>query len=673
MTTAVLGIDAGGTFTDFVLCRFSDAGPELTVHKVLSTPDNPARAILQGIRDLGLMAVARQGGLRIVHGSTVATNALLEGRLARTALVTNRGFADLLTIGRQTRPTLFELEFPPTTPPVPAALCLETGGRIGSDGTVLEPLTDADLADLLYRLKAANPQAIAINLLFSFLDDSAERRIESAIAAWDATRVVSRSSAVLREAREYERGIATWLNAALGPAVAGYLRNLAAELPAVSLQIMQSSGDTLPAGHAADHAVHLLLSGPAGGLQGLRYLGHLMGETRLLSFDMGGTSTDVALLDGAPQLTTEATVAGYPIGVPMVDMHTIGAGGGSVADLDAGGMLTVGPHSAGADPGPACYGRGGLRATVTDANLVLGYLPATTALAGGLPLDRGAACAAVGALADRAGLSMEAMAAGILQVANAHMAAALRLISVQRGHDPRRYTLACFGGAGGLHVCALAESLGMTRALMPVHAGVLSALGMLAAVPGRGFSRTVNLPLTPTLSPVVDGLLSELTETARETLAAEGGSIASLRAAATVDLCYAGQSSTLSLPWTDAATAIAAFHEAHARRYGFSQRGPVQLVTLRLRLSQSDKLPALRDMATVTGGKVRPAVEVYGLDTPVPVLSRAELPVATPWHGPMIVVDTAATLFVAPGWTVSRDDLGNLLLCHEEVPGRLSK
>jgi N-methylhydantoinase A len=338
----LLGVDTGGTFTDFV---YFD-GERLRVHKVLSTPDAPERAILQGVAELGI--TPRQfAGLAVVHGSTVATNAVLEGKGVRTVFITNHGLGDLLTLGRQARTELYQLQPDRPTPPVPPSLCLETGGRLGADGSVVEPLEEAELARLRAELERLRPEAVAINLLFSFLDDTFERAIEAVVPAGV---FVSRSSAVLPEYREYERGITTWLNAWVGPKVEGYLRRLAAGLPKVALSVMQSCGNTIEASLASRRAVNMLLSGPAGGLSAARAVAAQAGRRRLLTFDMGGTSTDVALIDGDLQLTSEGRIGRWPVSVPMVDMHTIGAGGGSIARVDAGGLLQVGPQSAGAEP-----------------------------------------------------------------------------------------------------------------------------------------------------------------------------------------------------------------------------------------------------------------------------------------------------------------------------------
>ncbi|MGD9000294.1 MAG: hydantoinase/oxoprolinase family protein, partial [Granulosicoccaceae bacterium] len=351
-----LGIDTGGTFTDFVLYD----GEKLRVHKVLSTPQAPEQAILQGIAELGITPDA---SLQIVHGSTVATNAVLEGKGVRTAYIGNHGLGDVLLIGRQARRELYNLQPAPLRLPVERELCLETGGRLAADGSVVEPLSDDDLAGLRAQLQRLKPDAVAINLLFSFLDDRFERAIEDIVP--DGM-FVSRSSSILPEYREYERGMTTWLNAYVGPLVQGYLERLQHGIGEARLAIMHSAGGTMRADEAGRRAVQLLLSGPAGGLAGARHVGAAAGRERLLTFDMGGTSTDVALIDGEIQLTGDAHINELPVSVPMVDMHTIGAGGGSIASVDAGGLLQVGPASAGADPGPACYGRGGTQATVTD-------------------------------------------------------------------------------------------------------------------------------------------------------------------------------------------------------------------------------------------------------------------------------------------------------------------
>ncbi len=647
----IIGIDTGGTFTDFVLFD----GERLRIHKVLSTPDAPERAILQGIAELGL----EPAGLKVIHGSTVATNAALEGKGVRTAYVGNRGLGDVLTIGRQAREELYNLQPRPRDPPVPAALCLETGGRLGADGSLVEPLTEQDLDDLRHRLEALAPRAVAVNLLYSFLDDRFEQAIAKVVPEG---MFVSLSSEVLPEIKEYERGMATWLNAWVGPLVAGYLRRLAAGLPGARVAVMQSSGATIAADQAANQAVRMLLSGPAGGLVGARFVGQSAGRERLLSFDMGGTSTDVALIDGEPRLTSEGRIGPYPVAVPMVDMHTIGAGGGSIARLDAGGMLQVGPQSAGANPGPACYGRGGMEPTVTDANLLLGRLRADAFLGGHMALDEAAARKAMQPLAASMGCSIEQAALGIVRVANELMARALRVISVERGVDPRGFTLISFGGAGGLHVCALAEALDLRQALVPVHAGVLSALGMLATRPGRQLSRTRLGLLQDMSASDLERELDELAGEGRAALAAEGVAGESVTADYSLDLRYRGQSYTMNLPWSGIVATATDFAELHAARYGHRMDVAVELVNLRAVVHGPAAGFALAAVGQREQAAPRTRTAAYGCQAPVPVFAREGLGIGQVVTGPAIITETVATTWLAPGWDCRVDGVGNLLL-----------
>jgi len=663
----LLGVDTGGTFTDFVLLE----GGRLRVHKVLSTPDAPERAIVAGIAELG-----GAEGLAVVHGSTVATNALLEGTGARTAFVTNRGFRDLLSIGRQARRGLYDLAPTPVAPPVPEALCLETGGRLGADGRVVEALTEDDLALLGEQLAGLAPEAVAIDLLFSFLDPSSERRI-AAVAPPGA--FVACSHEVLPELREYERGIATWIAASLGPRVEGYLSRLRERLPGTPVAVMQSSGQTVDARAAARRAVHLLLSGPAGGLAGARLVAEQCREEGredsvpgVLTFDMGGTSTDVALVEGDLSfqggLTREGRVAGYPVAVPMVDMHTIGAGGGSIAWRDAGGMLRVGPRSAGASPGPACYGNGGRDPTVTDANLVLGRLVPDAFLGGRLALDLEAAARAVGALAGALGLSPEACALGIVRLADEHMANALRVMSVQRGRDPRGLALLSFGGAGGLHVCALAAALGMKRAIVPARGGVLSALGMLAAPRGRDLARSVVGAEAALADPAALGqAFSALEAEARAALADEGLR-EGLSARRRLDLRYRGQHQTLAVPMVEGASRAAledAFHLAHRSRYGHALSMPIEVVSIGTTLAAPPvALPTLAPADDPLSGRPLATTAVHGVAAPVTVIARGALERGVLLAGPAIVIDAHATTWLAPGWRARVDRAGHLHLIH---------
>ncbi|NOX08901.1 MAG: hydantoinase/oxoprolinase family protein [Gammaproteobacteria bacterium] len=642
----LLGVDTGGTFTDFVLI---DDARCLRVHKVLSTPDAPERAILQGIHDLGIGL----DDLLVVHGSTVATNAALEGKGVATAYITNTGLGDVLTIGRQARASLYDLQPGLDTPPVTASMCVEVDTRRSAEGVLLRPLTDDMLKDLVERIKQLAPQAVAINLLFSYLDDEQERRIEAVIP--DGV-FVSRSSTVLAEYREYERGIATWLNAYVGPLMQGYLNRLEASLGSARLTVMQSSGETISAPQAAKKAVNLLLSGPAGGLMGARAIGKDVACDRLLSFDMGGTSTDVALIDGDVCLTQEGRIGPYPVVVPMVDMHTIGAGGGSIAVVDEGGMLQVGPASAGADPGPACYGKGGSCATVTDANLVLGRLRAEDFLGGKMVLDVSAARRVIQAIADQLSLSLLEAAEGVIRLVNENMAAALRVISVQRGIDPADFVLTSFGGAGGLHVCALAELVGVHQALVPVNAGVLSAFGMLVAPRGRQLSHTLTGMLDDFDGNQLEQEFQRMIDRGCDELVAEGVARADIHSSCSLDLRYRGQSSSLNLPWEDIVEAQVAFHARHEARFGHRLTTGVELVNLRvvLRASETD----------VDFNYQQPPIDasIHSERKMMSVYPRAGLIPAQLVSGPALITEQVATTYIAAGWQARVGDKGHLLL-----------
>ncbi|MEW8507619.1 MAG: hydantoinase/oxoprolinase family protein [Candidatus Thiodiazotropha sp.] len=648
---SLLGVDTGGTFTDFVLYQADG----MRIHKVLSTPHAPEQAILQGIDELGLDSE----GLVIVHGSTVATNAALEGKGVHTLYIGNRGLQDILSIGRQARRELYNLQPEALTAPVAADDCLQTGGRLDSRGGVVEPLTTEDLEALKRWIARRRPRAVAINLLFSYLDHRFEKEIEAAVPEGI---FCSRSSTVLPASGEYERGIATWLNSWVGPLVAGYIERLSTRLTGARLSVMQSSGEAIAAEQAARQAVRMLLSGPAGGLVGAGFVAAASQREQLLTLDMGGTSTDVALIDGGPRLTREGHIGPWPVAVPMVDMHTIGAGGGSLAWVDAGGMLQVGPESAGADPGPACYGRGGKEVTVTDANLVLGRLRSSAFLGGRMQLDLDAARGAMGRLARRLSLSLENTAEGVIRVANEHMARALRVISVERGVDPRGYTLVSFGGAGGLHVCALADALGMRSALVPVNAGVLSALGMLATRPGRQLVHA-HLGLLAGMS---DGELetafSQLARGGIEALVEEGVDADRIEADYAMDLRYLGQSYTLGVSWQTCSQAEAAFHRLHESRYGHRMQAPVELVNLRVALHGPEASIELNQPQSARPVEACELLNVCGVDSPVPRYERAQLAEGEVVSGPALITEMASTTWLASAWQCRSDSAGNLLL-----------
>jgi len=655
----LVGVDTGGTFTDLVAWRRG----RLLHGKVLSTPDDPSRAIVEGLRRLDLAGAP----VRIVHGTTVGTNAVLEGKGARVAYVTSEGFRDVLTLARQNRQAVYALEQPATPPPVPEALCHEVATRCDAEGEMLTRATDEELEALGATLREQEVDAVAVNLLFAFLCPDEEARIARFLPE-DC--FISLSSEVLPENREFERGVATWLNASVGPVIRRYLRRLARELPRARISVLQSSGTTVAAEQAADQAVRLLLSGPAGGIAAARLLGQVTAHPRLLTLDMGGTSTDVSLLAGDVPLTSTSSIAGWPLTISTVDIHTIGAGGGSLARVDEGGMLLVGPESAGADPGPACYGQGGDAVTVTDANLVLGRLPPDTLLGGYLPLDLEAANAAMDRLATALGCRRLEAAHGVIRMANEHMARALRVMSVERGHDPRDHSLLCFGGAGGLHACELAGLLDMDTVILPALAGVLSAQGMLASEPGRDLSRAVLAPLETLATEDLRTGFEALEKQGSAALEDEGMTTDALRRQRRVELRYQGQSATIvldlgeqTLDGPDVRARLAeAFHEAHERDSGHRLERPVELVNLRVSVRAPAPLETLEEAPAVTEAAGDRRVFMTDLHSTVPVIEARSMAPGEPREGPCIVTDKAATAWVAPDWSAVRDRWGNLLL-----------
>ena len=646
----LLGVDTGGTFTDLILYD----GGEFRVHKQLSTPDAPEKAIIEGVRSLGL---SPRRAPDVVHGSTVGTNAVLEGKGVKTAYVANRGFGDVLTIGRQARPEIYRLTPEPVPPPVAPELCLETGGRVGARGEVVEPLTPGDVEALKMRLAELAPEAVAINLLFSFMDDRFERMIAQAL---EDDYFVSRSSDVLAESGEYERGIATWLNAYVGPIMRRYLKRLDASLPSANVSVMQSHGKTIVADKAGDYAVNLLLSGPAGGVIAARHVAAAAGASKVLSFDMGGTSTDVSVIVGDVALTTEGRIGPYPIAAPMVDVHTVGSGGGSIAYVDEGGLLRVGPQSAGASPGPACYGRGGGRPTVTDANLLLGRLPER--LGGSLTLDRAAAVRAFEPLAEALGKSVAGVAQGVMDVANEQMEQALKVVSVQKGHDPSEFTLVGFGAAGGLHVCTLAEGMKIRRVIVPAHAGVLSAFGMLIAPRGLQKSRTLCVDVAAAEQQAVDAVYQRLREEAGGEMRTQG--IGVFDVAETAELRYAGQSHCLTLERRPLTKIAQAFHEAHRAHHGYVLDAAVELVTLRVSVFSESPL---KSAAAGRGVAASPPSSPSSLHRSAAepgkpmVYRRADL-AGKLVSGPALIVEPTSTVYVEEGWRASLDGFGNLQL-----------
>lgn len=683
---ARIGIDTGGTFTDFVW--FEDG--QLKVHKELSTAQYPSQAILSGLNLIPLPPAAP-----IVHGSTVATNALLERRGARTALITTAGFRDVLALGRQNRPDLYALV--PRKPPelVPRAWRYEVDERVDAQGEALRALGQDDVERIAAALRREGIESVAVCLLFSFLYPQHEEAIRDRLqqATWgerEAPLHVSLSSEILPEYREYERTATTVINAYVAPVMGRYLERLAHALRPRPVAIMQSNGGLISTEVARDQAARTVLSGPAGGVVGAFHVARQAGFAEVITFDMGGTSSDVALCPGELPATSHGEIASMPLRLPALDIHTVGAGGGSLVSVDAGGALHVGPQSAGADPGPISYGRGGQvqsaggenptgvaawYVTTTDANLVLGRLDADHFLGGEMRLDRAAALHALERLAQQIGAaSPQAAAWDVVRVANATMERAMRRISVERGFDPRSFTLVAFGGAGPLHACDLAASMRIPRVLIPPASGVLSALGMLAAQPTRDYSQTLLRRLEPDGDLAwVDGGFEPLYQRAVADMSQEGVASRQLSFQLSLDLRYLGQSHELNVPYTPMQPeAIAAqFHAAHEQRYGYRrEQAMVELVTLRLRVLAPaaplllPRLPAAsgEEAAVELGRKPVWFGERYW-DTAL--YERAALKAGQCLWGPAIIFQYDSTTVAPPGWRLQVHETGSLILTTE--------
>ena len=661
-----IGIDIGGTFTDFVL--FDQTSGTFETFKTLSTPGDPAEAVLIGLEQ------ARQAGKverpDIVHGSTVATNALLEGKGAVTALVTTEGFCDVIEIGRQNRPDIYDLFAQRPTPLVPSALRFEVDERVNYEGQVLRPLDANALEPLVAALKAAKVESVAISLLFSFLHPAHEAAIAARLRAEGF--FVSPSSEVLPEFREYERTSTTVINAYVAPVMDCYLSRLARESGAADFRVIQSNGGSIRAERARREAARCVLSGPAGGVVGAQYVAQKAGFERLLTFDMGGTSTDVSLCNGEIQVTTEADIGGHPIRLPLIDIHTVGSGGGSMAYVDPGGALRVGPQSAGADPGPVCYDHGGQMPTVTDANLILGRLAADQFLGGQMTLNVKAAEEALARLAIEAKLSAppdltpaQTAALGLIEIVNAHMERALRVISVQRGHDPSQFALVSFGGAGGLHAADLARSLNIPRVLIPPNAATLSAFGMLTAEVVKDYVQTVMLP-GDTPFAELEAQITPLLERGKADVLAEGVRPEAVAVQPMLDMRYQGQSYELMVPLTS--DFIETFHNIHQRAYGYHQpKRAIEIVSLRLRavghLPQPSLTPTPAGDADASAAQFdrRPVVLTEGI-VEVTFYQGDRLKPGNLVDGPALIVHPDTTIFIDSADRLKMDGYHNLIV-----------
>ena len=681
------GVDTGGTFTDFV---FAAAGG-LRIFKLASTPDDPSRAIIEGLQRIAKETGSSLIEVEVVHGTTVGTNALLQRRGARIALVTTAGFEDVIEIGRQARPELYNLNAMKPSPLVPSELRFGVRERVSAAGETLESLRDDEVQRLVEKLRQTGCESIAISLLFSFVRPQHEQRIAKALESLDAPLSVSHK--ILPEYREYERTSTVTVNAYLQPLMGRYLERLVesaggettnrsatgqrseskVQSSAFVLRVMQSSGGSISAAAAGKEPVRTILSGPAGGVVGALRAAGTAGLENIITFDMGGTSTDVALCDReGMRLTNEANVAGVPVAVPMMDIHTVGAGGGSIARVDEGGSLRVGPESAGADPGPACYGHS-LLPTVTDAHVVLGHFPGAALLGGEFKLDEERSrkalnklAAEMSAAAGRKVSTIEA-AHGVVDVVNTNMERALRHVSVERGNDPRGFALVPFGGAGGLHAVALARALRIPRILVPASPGALSAIGVLAADVVKDQSRTVMLEAARGIESGLQRIFDELEKQARADLRREGFAKDKQRHERSLAVRYKGQSFELQIKQTTGNIA-AAFHRAHRARYGYAQeRNAVEIVSARVRsIGVVGKLKVQQLKNSASKGFVRPGHFAETLferkKIRAAVYRREGIMAGARLRVPCIVTEYSGTTLIPEGCKAGIDSHGNLII-----------
>jgi N-methylhydantoinase A len=652
----IIGVDTGGTFTDFVYKE----GETWGVYKMLSTPSNPVEAVLNG---LNYLAHGRKK--QIIHGSTVATNAILERNGAKTALITNKGFEDIIEIGRQNRTRLYDLSFRKEPHIIPSDLRFGLPGRILQTGEELIPLDTQKTETVGRRLKDLDVESVAVCFLFSYVNPCHEQKVRELLAPLGLE--LSLSHEILAEFREFERTSTTVINAYVSPKTKRYIGHLIKKLGRKdSLGIMQSNGGSISAETSMKESVRTILSGPAGGAVGAYEIGKIAGYSKLISFDMGGTSTDVSLIDGNLSLAFETTISGYPVKVPMIDIHTVGAGGGSIATLDEGGALKVGPESAGADPGPICYGQGD-RITVTDANLYLGRLIPEHFLGGGMVLMDKRLALYFENMAQKVGLSPQELAQGILDVADTAMERAIRVISVERGYDPRDFTLFSFGGAGGMHAAFLARLLNIPKVLLPPNPGILSALGMLMADVIKDYSLTIMNKQENVAITLLSERFEEIERKGQEDLRAEGIPHAGMMFERYLDMRYDGQSYEIMVPFDE--NYVERFHALHEKSYGY--RNPdkaVEIVNIRLRARGRPEKPRLQKQEKMGN---EPPSEAFLGDKPVvfdqrrmrtKIMARDKLKSGNRIHGPAILVEYSSTIVIPPFAGAFVDEYGNIIM-----------
>lgn len=656
-----IGIDTGGTFTDFV---FYSSG-KIKIKKLLSTPQDPALAIIEGLEEFA----KGQHLLLIIHGTTVATNALLEKSGSKIAFLTTTGFEDILHIGRQIRKNLYALKGSERIPLLPRERCLGLAERITSQGKKIRGIEQDAVSKTIKILKRSKVEAVAVSLINSYANPINENAVARQLKK--AGFKVSASCDILPEYREYERATVTAVNAYLLPVISHYLSSLENKLTSAELRIMQSNEGYISPLTAKKEPIRTALSGPAGGVVAAFHVARAAGYKNIITFDMGGTSSDVSLVDGGIRRTNESFIGEFPIRLPIIDIHTVGAGGGSIAFLDKGGSLRVGPISAGSDPGPACYGSG-ISPTVTDANLVLGRLVPDFFLGGEMKIYPHRSRQAIKRLADKMGKSILNTAAGIIQIANANMEKALRVISIERGIDPRSFALLSFGGAGGLHAVELAANLNLASILVPINAGVLSALGLLLADSIKDYSRSILKTSERITAAKLEKYFTDLSYKGIRDMLREGFTESNIKLQHSLDLRYLGQSYEITIPYHQKKDYLAEFHQAHKKLYSyFHTQHDVEIVNIRVRaVGSSRKLrlkkyqPKSADLehARHTKQDLYFGEKKYS----APVYIRSRLSPGYLLKGPALVADLESTTFLPPGYKLSVDQYLNLVICKDK-------
>jgi N-methylhydantoinase A len=660
----VIGIDIGGTFTDFVV--FDKQSKTIDTFKILSTPNDPSIAVLEGLKNFKDKVINQ-----IIHGSTVATNALLERKGTVTALITTKGFEDIIAIARQYRPEIYNLSSTPPDPLVPKSLRFGIEERINYLGEVVQVLDEEGLSKVIVSLRKKNVESVAISLLFSFLKTEHEKKILSELEKYGL--FVSSSHQILPEYREYERTSTTLVNAYVSPVIGRYLDNLSSKSGIKDLKMMQSNGGRISCKTAQKEAVRTILSGPAGGVVGAFNVAKAAGFDKIITFDMGGTSTDVSLCDGCIKTTSEGSIGGFPIRIPIIDIHTVGSGGGSIAYVDPGGAMRVGPQSAGADPGPICYNRGGIYPTVTDANLILGRISSRFFLDGSFALEYEKTRKSLNDLAIKTGLKSlsldleleQLVALGIVQIANSHMERAIRVISVEKGHDPADFVLVSFGGAAGLHCCELARGLDIHKVMIPYGASTLSALGMITADVVKDYVKTVMLPRETTRDEL-EGLFKPLKDIGLHDLLEEKVDIENVHLECELDMRYKGQSYELPIPFKP--DFISEFHKRHKILYGScNPEMKVEIVNLRLTAIGKNNLKLFqkadrREVSRKPEPKFKGPVVLENNIQLTPFYFYRDLNPGDEIRGPAIIIHKDTTIYLGSKDKGHSDDYMNFII-----------